>query len=115
MSTIGLNEKFEELKKKFLENKNDEVIRECKNILKKDKIDVFYNLLCLAYNNLGDSNKAIEVMNEALKHNPKNPDFYNNIGLSYSNLYKYRKAEDFYNKGLKINQKNLEILNNLGN
>ena len=115
MSTIGLNEKFEELKKKFLENKNDEVIRECKNILKKDKIDVFYNLLCLAYNNLGDSNKAIEVMNEALKHNPKNPDFYNNIGLSYSNLYKYKKAEDFYNKGLKINQNNLEILNNLGN
>ena len=76
---------------------------------------MFYNLLCLAYNNLGDSNKAIEVMNEALKHNPKNPDFYNNIGLSYSNLYKYKKAEDFYNKGLKINQNNLEILNNLGN
>ena len=115
MSAINLKEKFEELKKKFIENKNDEVIRECKNILKKDKIDVFYNLLCLAYNNLGDSNKAIEVMNEALKHNPKNPDFYNNIGLSYSNLYKYRKAEDFYNKGLKINQNNLEILNNLGN
>ena len=115
MSAINLKEKFEELKKKFIENKNDEVIRECKNILKKDKIDVFYNLLCLAYNNLGDSNKAIEVMNEALKHNPKNPDFYNNIGLSYSNLYKYKKAEDFYNKGLKINQNNLEILNNLGN
>ena len=112
---MHLKEKFELLKKKLLENKNDEVIKECKNILKKDKIDVFYNLLCLAYNNLGDSNKAIEVMNEALKHNPKNPDFYNNIGLSYSNLYKYRMAENFYNKGLKINQNNLEILNNLGN
>ena len=40
MSSINLKEKFEELKKKFLENKNDEVIRECKNILKKDKIDI---------------------------------------------------------------------------
>ena len=92
MSVMHLKEKFEVLKKKLLENKNGEVIKECKSILKKDKIDVFYNLLCLAYNNLGDSNKAIEVMNEALKHNPKNPDFYNNIGLSYSNLYKYRNT-----------------------
>ena len=115
MSVMHLKEKFEVLKKKLLENKNGEVIKECKSILKKDKIDVFYNLLCLAYNNQGDSNKAIEVMNEALKHNPKNPDFYNNIGMSYSSLYKYKKAEDFYNKGLKINQNNLEILNNLGN
>ena len=115
MSVMHLKEKFEVLKKKLLENKNGEVIEECKSILKKDKIDVFYNLLCLAYNNQGDSNKAVEVMNEALKHNPKNPDFYNNIGMSYSSLYKYKKAEDFYNKGLKINQNNLEILNNLGN
>ena len=30
MSAIGLNKKFEELKKKFLENKNNEVISECK-------------------------------------------------------------------------------------
>ena len=115
MSVMHLKEKFEVLKKKLLENKNGEVIKECKSILKKDKIDVFYNLLCLAYNNQGDSNKAVEVMNEALKHNPKNPDFYNNIGMSYSSLYKYKKAEDFYNKGLEINQNNLEILNNLGN
>ena len=112
---LYLKEKFEELREKFQKNKNDEVIKECKKILKENKIDVFYNLLCLAYNNIGDSNKAIEVMNEALKHNPKNPDFYNNIGMSYSNLYKYKKAEEFYNKGLEFNQNNLEILNNLGN
>ena len=96
---LYLKEKFEELREKFKKNKNDEVIKECKKILKENKIDVFYNLLCLAYNNKGNSNKAIEVMNEALKHNPKNPDFYNNIGMSYSNLYKYKKAEEFYNKG----------------
>ena len=91
MSVIGLNEKFEELKKKFLENKNDEVIRECKNILKKNKIDVFYNLLCLAYNNLGDSNKAIEVMNEALALNPNHPDFLNNMGTCFYMLHKWKE------------------------
>ena len=73
--TLNLKNKFEELKKKFLEKKNDEVIEECNNILKKNKIDVFYNLLCLSYNNIGKTNKAIDVMNEALKHNPKNVDF----------------------------------------
>ena len=115
MNILHLKEKFENLKKKFLENKNEEVIKECKSILKENKIDVFYNLLCLAYNNKGKTNKAIDVMNEALKHNPKNVDFYNNIGMSYKNVYKYKKAEDFYIKGLELDQNNLKILNNLGN
>lgn len=115
MSILHLKEKFEELKKKFSENKNDEIIKECKNILKENKIDVFYNLLCLAYNNKGETYKSIEVMKEALNYNPKNTDFYNNIGMSYANIYKYKKAEAFYKKGLEIDQNNLEILNNFGN
>ena len=41
MSLQNLKEKFEELKKKFLDNENDEVIKECKKILKKNKIDVY--------------------------------------------------------------------------
>ena len=115
MSTLHLKKKFDELKKKFLENKNDEVIKECEKILKENKIDVFYNLLCLAFNNKGETYKAIDIMNEALSHNSKNTDFYNNIGMSFTNIYKYKKAEEFYNKGLEIDQNNLEILNNLGN
>ncbi len=115
MSILHLKKKFEELKKKFLENKNDEIITECKNILKKNKIDVFYNLLCLAHNKKGETYKSIAVMKEALKHNSKNADFYNNIGMCYADIYKYKEAEDFYNKGLEIDKNNLEILNNLGN
>ena len=35
MSLQNLKEKFEELKKKFQDNENDEVIKECRKILKK--------------------------------------------------------------------------------
>ena len=115
MNLLHLKEKFENLKKKFLENKNEEVIKECKSILKENKIDVFYNLLCLAYNNKGKTNKAIDVMNEALKHNPKNVDFLNNLGMFYSNIYEYKKAEKKYKKGLEIDKNNLSLLNNLAN
>ena len=113
--TLNLKNKFEELKKKFLEKKNDEVIEECNNILKKNKIDVFYNLLCLAHNNKGNFLEAIDVMKEALKQSPKNVDFLNNIGMSYAKIYKYKKAETFYNKGLGIDKNNLHIMNNLAN
>ena len=113
--TLNLKNKFEELKKKFLEKKNDEVIEECNNILKKNKIDVFYNLLCLAHNNKGNFLEAIDVMKKALKQSPKNVDFLNNIGMSYAKIYKYKKAETFYNKGLEIDKNNLHIMNNLAN
>ena len=115
MNTLYLKKKLEKLKKKFLERQYNEVIEECILILRNNNVDVFYNLLCLAFNNKGETYKAIDIMNEALNHNSKNADFYNNIGMSYTNIYKYKKAEEFYNKGLEIDQNNLEILNNLGN
>jgi len=113
--TLNLENKFEELKKKYLEKKNDEVIKECNDILKKNKIDVFYNLLCLAHNNKGNFLEAINVMKNALKQNPKNADFFNNIGMSYANIFKYKKAEEYYNQGLEIDKNNLHIINNLAN
>ena len=113
--TLNLKNKFEELKKKYLQKKNDEVIEECNNILKKNKIDVFYNLLCLAHNNKGNFLEAINVMKDALKQNPKNADFFNNIGMSYANIFKYKKAEEYYNQGLEIDKNNLHIINNLAN
>ena len=35
---LNLKKKFEKLKKKYLEKKNDEVIEECNTILKTNKI-----------------------------------------------------------------------------
>ena len=115
MEVQDLKNKFEELKKRFLEKKYDEVIEECNLILKKNKVDVFYNLLCLSYNNKNDITKAINVMELALKNSPNNVDFLNNLGMFYSNIYQYKKAEDCYQKGLNIDGNNLSLLNNLAN
>ena len=115
MSVQDLKNKFEDLKKKFLEKKFDEVIDECNLVLKKNKIDVFYNLLCLSYNNKNNIAKAIDVMESALEDSPNNIDFLNNLGMFYSNIYQYKKAEDYYKKGLKIDNDNLSLLNNLAN
>ena len=79
MDVQDLKNKFEELKKRFLEKKYDEVIKECNLILKKNKVDVFYNLLCLSYNNKNNIVKAIDVMELALIDNPNNTDFLNNL------------------------------------
>ena len=98
MNTLYLKKKFERLKKKFLEKQYNEVIEECILILRNNNVDVFYNLLCLAYNNKGETYKAIDIMNEALKENPKNADFLNNLGMFYSNIYDYKKAEEKYKK-----------------
>ena len=115
MDIIDLKKKFEDLKTKIIQKKNDEVIEECNIILKDNKVDVFYNLLCLAYNNKNDFKKAIEIMNAALRENPKNVDFLNNLGMFYFNIYEYKKAEEQYKKGLEIDNNNLSILNNLAN
>ena len=114
-SLSDLQKKFKELQKKYFDNKNDEVIKECNNVLKQYKIDVFYNLLCLAYNNKGNFLKAIDIMNEALKQNPNNVDFLNNMGMSYKNIYKYKKAEEFYNKILFRQPNAIAAIYNLAN
>ena len=115
IKTEDLQVKFEILKKKISDQKNDEVINECNLILKNNKIDAFYNLLCIAYSNKNNINKAISTMKEALKKNPKNVDFLNNIGMFYAKIYNYKEAENYYQEGLKINSNNLHILNNLAN
>ena len=115
IKTTDLRNKFEILKKKISEQKNEEVIKECNLILKDNKIDAFYNLLCIAYSNKNNINKAISTMKEALKKNPKNEDFLNNLGMFYAKTHNYKEAENFYKMGLKINKNNLHILNNLAN
>ena len=115
IKTEDLKTKFEILKKKISDQNYDEVINECKLVLKHNKIDAFYNLLCIAYSNKNNTDKAISTMKEALKTNPKNEDFLNNIGMFYAKTYNYKEAENSYKKGLKINNNNLHILNNLAN
>ena len=42
--------------------------------------------------------KAVNIMNQAINLNSKNPDFYNNLGMCYSKMFKYKKANETYQK-----------------
>ena len=107
--------KFDILSNKLKLNLFDEVISETIPLLKKRKHQVFFNILSVAYQSLGDYKKALEVMKEALQLNPKNPYCLNNIGITVHKLEKFEEAEMYFKKGLEIAPNYINILNNLAN
>ena len=114
LSDIELEKKFQILTNKLKAGLFQEVINETKILLKKRKHQVFYNLLSLSYQSLGEHKKSIEIMEEALKANSKNPHFLNNIGLSHLSLNNFKEAEEYFKRGLETAPKYINILNNLG-
>ncbi len=114
LSDLELEKKFQILSNKLKAGLFQEVINETKILLKKRKHQVFFNLLSLSYQNLGEHEKSIEIMEVALKANSKNPHFLNNIGLSHLSLNNFKKAEEYFKRGLEEAPKYINILNNLG-
>ena len=104
-----------ELYKKFTKDNFSEVIKGCNKILEERKHQLFFNLLCIAYQKIGKIDKSINVMKEALALNPNNPNFLNNLGMCFYMLHKFSEAEKFFKKGLEIDNNHRHILNNLGN
>ena len=88
---LDIKKEFEVLKKNLEQGKYQTVINECKKLLKIYKHEIFFNFLCVSYQNLGRLNEAISTMNDALKTNPKNSNFLNNLGLSYFKKIEYNK------------------------
>ena len=79
----------------YKSNKYDEVITRIKPLLKKfPKLIFFYNILSLAYNAKEEYEKGIEILNRAIKIEPKNVLILNNLGLIHSNLNNLETAEN---------------------
>ena len=93
----------------------DEVIAEAKGLLRKRSHQIIYNILSIAYQSLGKFDLSVEIMEEALKKNPKNPYFLNNMGISKHNLESFEEAERYFKKGLDVAPNYINILNNIGN
>ena len=110
-----LKQKYDKLYNSFIKGDFLNVIKGCNKVLEKRKNQLFFNLLCVAYQKIGKIEKSIDVMNEALIFSPNHPDFLNNLGLCFYMLHKYSEAEKYFKKGLEINNKHLHIINNLGN
>ena len=60
-----LKKKYDELYKKLIKGDFSEVVKESKEVLKRRKHQLFFNLLSFAYQKSGKIEKSIEVMNEA--------------------------------------------------
>ena len=93
----------------------DEVITEAKSLLEKRGHQIIYNIISIAYQNLGQFNLSVQIMEEALKKNPKNPYFLNNMGISKHKLESFEEAEHYFKRGLDVAPNYINILNNFGN
>ena len=115
ISDQQLKTKIDILTNKLKAGLFNEVIAEAKNLLNKRKHQVIYNILSVSYQNLGQFDLSIKIMETALHKNSSNPSFLNNIAISHHKSGRYKEAEEYFKRGLKIAPKYIIILNNLGN
>ena len=115
LSNVQIQKKINALSNKLNLGNYQEVIAEASLLLKKNKHQVFFNILCLAYQGIKEFGKSEAVMNEALKLNPNNPYFLNNMGITQHKMGNFKTAEDYFLRGLKIIPNYINVLNNLGN
>ena len=115
LSDIKIQKKIQSLTNKLNLGNFNEVIDETTVLLKKNKHQVFFNVLSLAYQSLGKFEKSEMIMDEALRLNPNNPYFLNNMGTTQHKMGNFLKAEEYFLRGLKIVPNYISILNNLGN
>ena len=101
LSEIQIKKKIESLSNKLNAGRFDEVIEEASLLLKKNKHQIFFNVLTLAYQSTGSFKKAEIIMEEALKLNPNNPYFLNNMGTTQYKMGNYDIAEEYLLRGLK--------------
>jgi len=107
--------KLDILSNKLQSGKFAEVISEASLLLKKRPHQVFFNILSIAYQSIGEFQKSSEIMERALKMNSKNPYFLNNMGTTQHKLHNYEEAENYFKRGLELAPNYINILNNLGN
>lgn len=94
----------------------EEVISKGKTLIKKFPNQlIFYNAVCLSFSALGENQKALEVIEEALKLTSKDINVLNNAGLINFNLGETEKAEKFFIEALKIAKNFPDALINMGN
>ena len=118
-----MNSNLEYLKKQasiilnlYNSQKFDEVVSKGKVLIKKFPNQlIFYNAVCLSLSALGENEKALKIIEEALKLSSNDINVFNNAGLINFNLGKMKEAEAFFDRALKIAHNFPDALINMGN
>lgn len=63
---------------------------------------------------LGNPGVAVELLSEARKQDPKNPEVYNLLGLAFEGAGNSNGAEQAYRHALRLDPRNAEVWSNLG-
>ena len=72
-----------------------------------------YNKLAKVYLQLGEENRAIDILQKGHQHIPSNPKILNNLGFYYDRVGKTSKAIDCFEKALEISPSDTMIWLNL--
>ena len=107
----GLNFLF----KLYSQKKYDLLLKNCKNFIKNypNNIDGL-NSLALAYKNISEFKKAIEVFEKIITLNPNLDYIYQNIANILFDQGNASKALENYKKALSLNTKNFHAMNGIG-
>ena len=81
----------------------DEVVRKAVPLIKKYPATyILSNLLALAYNAQNRHEKGIEILEDAIRNDPKNIFVLNNLGLIHSNLENNDIAEEYLKRAITL-------------
>ncbi len=96
------------------ENMPDSAISILKPYIGKAKSAKVYSAAADAYDQLGDTEKALEMLTHMEKLDPNDPGVLFDIGVRYYNMKKYDKAAEYFDKVLALNPDDANALNNKG-
>ena len=91
---------------KYKKKKYNEVIKYCKEILKKTKSGEFFHILGMALYRMGNFEESINYLNQAIKSRPNNYNYYLDLGDIHRVNKSYQVALQNYAEVLRINPEN---------
>ena len=111
-----IKEKLQNLFNFYSTKKYSEVINRGLPLLKKNpELNILSNLISLSYHNLGEHDKAILLLEEALQVNSKDSSVLNNLGLVHTSLENYEEAEYYLERSLKLKKEYVSGSVNMAN
>ena len=105
-----------EIQNLFFRRDYKTIISTTKEAIKKyPKTAIFYNLLGLAFSNIGKLEEARIVLEKGYQINSTDLAIINNLANVYKNSHETTKAEELYKKSIKIDKNYLNAYVNYGN